>query len=78
MTLLLEDLNQDKTRLLRCKKAASLKAMYLTQYIDSKALKLSNQTLRGAFETHTSYVRNGTYNSIKFKNIFELIKNIEV
>ena len=78
LTLLLEDLDQDKKRLLFCKNADSLKVMNLTQYIDSKELKLSNQTFRDAFKTQTSYIHNATYNSIKSENILELIKNIEL
>ena len=78
LTLLLEDLDNDKARFIFCKNADSLRAEHLNQYIFSGKTILSNQTFKSAFWTQTSIIHNSTYNSIKANNILELIKNINV
>ena len=78
LTLLLEDLENDKLRFLFCKNADSLRAEHLNQYIYSGKTILSNQTFKSAFDTETSVIHNSTYNSIKTNNILELIKDVEI
>ena len=78
LSLLLEDLDNDRARLTFCKNADSLRAEHLNQYIFSGKTLLSNQTFKSAFLTQTSIIHNSTYNSIKANNILELIKNINV
>ena len=77
-SLLVEDLDKDKTSLLECIEFDSMKKQLLNQYIDSEALKLSSETIKYAARWRNFLIHQSTYNSIQSSNVLELINNIEL
>tara|TARA_R110002074_G_scaffold161480_5_gene319406 strand:- start:693 stop:1403 length:711 start_codon:yes stop_codon:yes gene_type:complete len=78
LSLLLKDLEKDKTGVLKCIEFDSLKVENINHYIDSNGLMLNNSTLRFATFMENFTIHNTTYNSIQLNNVFELIKDIEI
>jgi hypothetical protein len=78
LSLLLKDLEKDKTSVLKCIEFESLKVENINRYIDSNERLLNNSTLRFATYMENFTVHNTTYNSIQSNNVFELIKDIEI
>ena len=78
LSLLLKDLEKDKTSVLKCIEFDSLKVKNINRYIDSNGLMLNNSTLRFATYMENITIHNTTYKSIQSNNVFELIKDIEI
>ena len=78
LSLLLKDLEKDKTSVLKCIEFDSLKVKNINRYIDSNGLMLNNSTLRFATYMENITIHNTTYKSIRSNNVFELIKDIEI
>ena len=78
LSLLVEDLNKDKSSLLECIEFDSTKKQVLNQYIDSEKLKLKSETIKYAARWNNFIIHKSAYNSIQSSNIFELIDNIEL
>ena len=78
LSLLVEDLDKDKTSLLECIEFDSMKKQLLNQYIDSQELKLSSETIKYSARWRNFLVHKSTHNSMQSSNILELIDNIEL
>ncbi|WP_426430104.1 hypothetical protein ACPX19_11260 [Winogradskyella sp. HB-48] len=78
LSLLVEDLEKDKSSLLECIEFDSIKNQLLNQYIDSGNLKLSSETIKYAARWRNFLIHKSTYNSIQSSNILELLDNIEL
>lgn len=76
LSLLVEDLDKDKSSLLECIEFDSIKKQLLNQYIDSEKLELSSETIMYAARWRNVLVHKSTYNSIQSSNILELIDDI--
>ncbi len=78
LSLLVEDLDNDKSSLLKCIEFDSTKMQLLNQYIVSEKLKLSNETIKYSARWWNFRVHKSTYNSMQSNNILELVDNIEL